>query len=83
VVGRLLRILVVLLAARLVWSLLVALAKSRARPTGAEPVRSGELVRDPVCGVYVLRAGSFRDGDVHFCSSDCRVAFREKRAVGA
>jgi YHS domain-containing protein len=48
-------------------------------------VATGELVKDPVCGVYVEResAISAREGTVvhHFCSYDCRDAFLKQRGM--
>lgn len=50
-------------------------------------VANGEMVKDPVCGVYVLKDGgiSVKDGDKswYFCSYDCRDEFLEKRGKGA
>jgi len=48
----------------------------------AGPLAKGELmVRDPVCGTYVLpsRASSTRDtsGTHYFCSDTCRQAYKE------
>jgi YHS domain-containing protein len=43
---------------------------------------SGELVKDPICGVYVEAANSIsvRDGKTvhHFCGHECRDRFLEK-----
>jgi YHS domain-containing protein len=48
-------------------------------------VATGELVKDPVCGVYVEKesAISAREGNVvhHFCSYDCRDAFLKQHGV--
>jgi YHS domain-containing protein len=58
-------------------------ASSPPRATrGAGPPAKGELmVRDPVCGTYVLpsRASSTRDtsGTHYFCSDTCRQAYAE------
>jgi YHS domain-containing protein len=45
-------------------------------------IASGELVKDPVCGVYVDVASSIsvRDGGTvhYFCGHDCRARFLEK-----
>jgi YHS domain-containing protein len=45
-------------------------------------IASGELVKDPVCGVYVEAASSIsvRDGDTthYFCGHDCRDRFLDK-----
>lgn len=43
----------------------------------------GDMVKDPVCGAYVLKDGaiSVKDGDEvwYFCSYECREDFLEKR----
>ena len=45
-------------------------------------IASGELVKDPVCGMYVEAEGSIsvRDGATlhRFCSYDCRKRFLEE-----
>ena len=52
-------------------------------PPSASPPEKGELmVRDPVCGTFVLpsRSVSMRDrsGTHHFCSDRCRQAYQER-----
>jgi YHS domain-containing protein len=52
-------------------------------PPSAGPPEKGELmVRDPVCGTFVLpsRSVSMRDrsGTHHFCSDRCRQAYQER-----
>ena len=52
-------------------------------PPPASPPEKGELmVRDPVCGTFVLpsRSVSMRDrsGTHHFCSDRCRQAYQER-----
>jgi len=46
---------------------------------------TGELVKDPICGVYVEKTSSIsaREGDsIHyFCSYDCRDAFLKQRGI--
>jgi YHS domain-containing protein len=58
----------------------IASPPRQARPAG--PPATGELmVRDPVCGTFVLpsRAASTRDrsGTHYFCSDTCRQAYKE------
>jgi YHS domain-containing protein len=56
---------------------------TRRRPSSATP-RAVAMVRDPVCGTFVVRerAVSLADGRAHvyFCSEKCRDAFRAKSA---
>jgi YHS domain-containing protein len=83
------RILIWALFALVVWralrSLLVGVVQGASRPPAppAGPPAAGELmVRDPVCGTFVLpsRAVSTRDrnGTHHFCSDRCRQAFGQR-----
>ncbi|MGE5198123.1 MAG: hypothetical protein ACM3H9_00690 [Rhodospirillaceae bacterium] len=49
----------------------------------AGPPEKGELmVRDPVCGTFVLPSRSVstrdRDGTHHFCSDRCRQAYQQR-----
>jgi YHS domain-containing protein len=50
------------------------------RPAGGVPDRSVAMVRDPVCGTFVLpdRAVTLVHGAerIHFCSDACRDAYR-------
>lgn len=83
----LLRLLVVLLLVRAVWSFL----RGVARGLSAAPRRPGlpadgvKLARDPVCGTFVepSRALVARDGGAtyYFCSDKCRKEFGEGRRI--
>ena len=51
------------------------------RPHGARtPQRSTQMVRDPVCGTFILpgQAVTLADGSrrVYFCSTNCRDKYR-------
>ena len=55
------------------------------RPRGSQPAkRSASMVRDPVCGTFVLpdRAVTILDRStrVHFCSDACRDKYRARTA---
>ena len=79
----LLRLILIVLAALFLYRLLrAALARPsggpRARP-GGRVIDRGEMVRDPVCGMFLpredaltLRVGSRVE---HFCSPECRDRF--------
>ena len=64
------------------------LAGLSGRPGGAStarhPVRSAQMVRDPVCGTFVLpgQAVTLADGSrrVYFCSTTCRDKYRARTA---
>jgi len=49
------------------------------RPGRGQPVTTGELKKDPVCGMYVAKETALRSnkgGELHyFCSEECRQAF--------
>jgi uncharacterized protein len=51
---------------------------------GNVPARGVQMVRDPVCGTYVVpdRAVAFSDasGRVFFCSANCRDKYRARPA---
>jgi YHS domain-containing protein len=50
--------------------------------TDGPPVHGVQMVRDPVCGTYIVpdRAASLTDGSrqVFFCSAACRDAYRAR-----
>jgi YHS domain-containing protein len=82
-VGLILRILLVVLIIRALWRLILGISQGL---KSSEPRREGAvaLVRDPICGTYVVpgRALAVRDGALvrYFCSERCREAFaREPR----
>jgi YHS domain-containing protein len=52
----------------------------RSRPGSRAPARGVQMVRDPVCGIYVIPnpalALTHRSRQVYFCSADCRDKYR-------
>lgn len=80
--------LLVMLAVRAIWRFLVAVvdgatsprASRSVGPRGGPPAQGVAMVRDPVCGTFVVpgRALTANDGGRvhHFCSEDCRRAFQ-------
>ena len=75
--GLLLKILLVLILVRLIWRFARAVLEGYAPET--QP-RSVGLVRDPVCGVFVVPSKALTavaDGQTkYFCSEKCRAEFR-------
>jgi len=69
------RVLLVLLALRLIFRAVAALRRPRPAP-GGQPRPSGELVRDRVCNTFLPRERAIRAlvGGIeeHFCSAACR-----------
>jgi len=84
VLGRLLEIVVLLLAVRAVWRMLssiVTISRGARRTTasrgGGEP-QAHKLVRDPVCGTFVsLDSAIYQDGN-YFCSEKCRDDYKRQ-----
>jgi YHS domain-containing protein len=77
--GWLVRLLIVVLLVRAVWSFVSGFLAGASGPARVRPRKSMALVRDPVCGTYVekSRALSKKTGEkVHyFCSENCRSVF--------
>jgi len=75
--------------ARAIWRLLDGIISGAGRSSSPRtPLRGEHMVRDPVCGTFVLpsRALSVGRGDEtrYFCSERCRAAFeRQSHADGA
>ena len=83
--GAVLDALLVLFIARAVWRLARGYMKMRTRAPSAPPSDHGiQMMRDPVCGTFVVpdRAVSLSDGHerVYFCSTACRDQYRAKSA---
>jgi hypothetical protein len=74
----LLRVLVVFFLVSAALSVIRGLfaSNSPARRPG-QPVTTGRLVKDPVCGTYVPEQTALRANDKFFCSEECRRKFIE------
>ena len=81
-----LEFILILLLARAFWRLVGGILQGVTRqPRGVrEPGQAVPMVRDPVCGTFVLpeRAVTVSDGRqrVHFCSTACRDKYRSRTA---
>lgn len=77
--GLVLKILLLLIVIRLVWRFARAVMEGYAPQRQAKSVG---LVRDPICGVYVLPSRALTavaDGQIsYFCSEKCRRAFERR-----
>lgn len=66
---------------RAVWRLLYGIAAGMATPGGrpAPPARGVAMVRDPVCGTFVVPSSALMlkaaGSDVYFCSEECRQRY--------
>jgi YHS domain-containing protein len=91
--GVVLDVIFTVVAIRAIWKLLQGVmigmsgdAGSRRSPVAppGPPAHGVQMVRDPICGTYVVpeRAVSVRDGRqaVYFCSEACRDKYRAKTA---
>jgi len=66
------------------WKSVVEGMGGRPDPRGSVPQRGVDLVRDPVCGTFVVRERAVmlsagRD-HLYFCSVNCRDKYRSKTA---
>jgi YHS domain-containing protein len=75
-----LELLLILLVARAFWRVIGGVIQGIAGSEHAVPQRGSQMVRDPVCGTFVLpeRAIVLTDGRgrAFFCSTKCRDAYR-------
>lgn len=78
--GWIIRILLILIILRIIWRLVMGPLR-RPRHERRAARKSVPLVRDPVCGTYVvperaIKAGA-GDTAVFFCSEECRTRYQE------
>jgi YHS domain-containing protein len=81
-----LRLLLLLIVIRLIWRFLSGLIDGLTPPEQRAGSRSGKksvpLVRDPVCGTYVVRANALtleaRGETLYFCSTRCRDEYARR-----
>jgi len=91
--GVVLDVIFTVVAIRAIWKLLQGVmigmsgdtgSRRSPGPTPGPPAHGVQMVRDPICGTYVVpeRAVSIRDGRqaVYFCSEACRDKYRAKTA---
>ena len=71
---------------RLVDGIVEGISQADRRSRGEVPQRGVAMVRDPVCGTFVLpgSAVTLVDGRerVYFCSDACRDEYRKRRVEG-
>jgi YHS domain-containing protein len=77
----LIRLLIAMLVARLIWKVLGGVVEGAASRPPTPLAEAVPLVRDPVCGTFVDKARALtlhRKGEMHyFCSENCRTAFQQ------
>jgi YHS domain-containing protein len=58
---------------------LLPVLRARRVPAGRPRMSSDELVKDPVCGTYIVRSRAVSrpavEGPRYFCSSECAARF--------
>jgi YHS domain-containing protein len=78
-------LLLLVLIARTFWRVVDSVIEGLSGPGGARtPQRSAQMVRDPVCGTFVLpgQAVMLANGSrrMYFCSTNCRDKYRAATA---
>jgi hypothetical protein len=81
-------LLLIVFIARVFWRVVDGVLdgmRKGAPPRRPRAARAGiQMARDPVCGTFVIpeRAVTLDDGarQIHFCSTECRDAFRARTA---
>jgi hypothetical protein len=72
---------IILLAVRILRVVMQRYAVRRSRETETGPAQGIHMVRDPVCGTFVVpdRAVVLAEGSqrVYFCSASCRDTYRD------
>lgn len=85
----LLRLLLVILLVRAIWRLLAGVVEGWGlrRPSDGSPGSGVALVRDPVCGTYVVPSRAITSGRgaslQHFCSARCRDQYAAGRRLAS
>jgi YHS domain-containing protein len=74
--------LLILFLARAFWRLVDGIIEGVAGPRPNVPDRTVPMVRDPICGTFVVPGRavqiSERGGEVYFCSTTCRDKYRSR-----
>ena len=65
-----------LIVIRIAWRFVLAIMEGAGMVRSSAPRASAKLVRDPICGVFVLPSRALTsgsgDGTKYFCSEKCR-----------
>lgn len=80
----LLLLLLVLFLVRAAWRLIEGIIEGASgHPRSRVPQRGARMVRDPICGTYVVQSRALTAGDgqevAYFCSDKCRDTWRSDR----
>jgi YHS domain-containing protein len=80
------------LAVRMFWQLVDGAIEGytghpRSRGSSGVPAKGVQMVRDPVCGTFVVPSSSLSiseaSGTVYFCSARCRDQYRARPPAGS
>jgi YHS domain-containing protein len=78
-VSWILRFLLLLILLRLLWTLILGIVRGATEPSGRKRADGVHLVRDPICGTFIVPARALplsRDGATqYFCSERCRQRY--------
>lgn len=78
--GWILRVIIILIVLRMLWRLIMGpMRRPRSERRGRTP--AVPLVRDPVCGTYLLPDRAIKTGSgadtLYFCSETCRAKYHD------
>jgi uncharacterized protein len=80
----LLLLILIVVVARAFWRVVDGVIEGLSGRTRTTPSQGAQMVRDPVCGTFVVPDRAFPLGDgssrVYFCSTACRDKYRAKPA---
>ena len=81
VIRFLLIVVLVMFFGRALWRLVEGIAEGASSGSRSLPNRGVRMVRDPVCGTYVVPSRALSSGQgettTYFCSEECRAKFRK------
>ena len=76
-------LLLVMFVLRAVWRLIGGVVEGASRGSSGVPERGTQMVRDPVCGTFVVQSRALsataRGETAWFCSEDCRRRWASER----
>jgi YHS domain-containing protein len=78
----LLVLLILFLVLRVLWRFIYSVAEGAATPRRGSSIPGVRMVKDPVCGTYIVPTKALTTGSgddlQYFCSEKCRQAYRSR-----
>jgi hypothetical protein len=74
-----LRVILAFVAVFAVLSVVRSLFAGSSRTPARRTSEAGKLVKDPVCGMYVVESSAIQAGGQFFCSDECRSKWGQPR----